>query len=112
MAKTMKQKFGVQSATVQIGNSDNKLTQSDWSNFYRETIGIIKRHADQVHFSGASYSSEPWQNAAFVFEIDTEKEVDFLTELSACCNKFDQNSIAVTFGDTRFISSSYSEQSD
>ena len=46
---------------IQIGNSDNKLTQQEWSEYCRAVRGICEAHGD-VHFSGGSPTDSAWQN--------------------------------------------------
>lgn len=92
----------IKTITVQIGNSDNRLPQVDWSQFYHSTEDIIKAHAHRVHFSGTSHPADPWQNAAWVF-APGEDTRQLKRDLAALCSRFGQDSIALTEGETEFI---------
>lgn len=88
---------------VQIGNSDDKLSQLAWSNFVNETSDIIAEHCQNVYFSGGSVHYMPWQNAAFVFDCD-DKSITVLKEkLTQLRARFKQDSIAWLEGETQFI---------
>lgn len=92
-------------AVVQIGNSDNKLTQAAWAEFIAETGYVIKKHSEHTHFAGASLPTEPWQNFAWAFEVRLRRlrlgalQHD-LAELAA---RYEQDSIALTTGSTEFV---------
>ncbi len=91
--------------TVQIGNSDNKLSQGEWSHFCHYTADTIEAHAERVHFAGFSHPADPWQNAAWVFVPYThdDKLEELKRELSYICTSFKQDSIAWTEGETEFV---------
>ena len=89
--------------TIQIGNTDDKLTQKEWSDFALYIGGAITRHAAQVHFSGTSGSCAPWQNAAWVFVIEPAN-VGLLRELVTSIRaEYRQDSVAWTEGETLFV---------
>lgn len=87
--------------TVQIGNSDDKLSQSDWCDFIKSTHSMIGHYADELHFSGFSNPVAPWQNAAWVFTTYSPDNVK--EHLREACKKFRQTSIAWTVGETELI---------
>lgn len=88
---------------IQIGNSDDKLTQQQWSDFVGETDRCVRLYAKSVHFMGCSSGEKPWQNACWVFEMATP----FLMRdrLSNLAFRYQQESIAMTEGVTEFVSS-------
>ena len=88
---------------VQIGNSDNKLTQQEWSRFVENVDRIITQNADEIHFHACSEGSKPWQNACWVFDIQPNYMVDTLNELNYSRREFEQDSISWTEGETIFI---------
>jgi hypothetical protein len=93
----------MRTVTVQIGNSDGKLNQAQWSNFAEKVRLIIEKHAEIVHFSGCSHGLAKWQNAAWVFDCH-EDDVDLIKEyLSFEKGMYRQDSIAWTEGETFFI---------
>lgn len=88
---------------VQIGNSDNKLSQKQWTEFCLELKHMINIVAHQVHFSGHSNLFDEWQNYCTVFELDQERYKALTKELEYLRDKFGQDSIALTIGSTIFI---------
>jgi hypothetical protein len=89
--------------TIQIGNSDDKLTQSQWCDFVRIIESLIDTNGTRVYFFGGPPTYARWQNAAWVFEIapeNTERLKRLLIELRG---KWGQDSIAWTEGETEFI---------
>jgi hypothetical protein len=57
---------------IQIGNSDNKLTQQEWSKYCQAVLSICEG-CGNVHFSGGSNTDAPWQNYCVVVHVDFEK---------------------------------------
>ncbi len=89
--------------TIQIGNSDNKLTQQEWSSFCKEIDSIVS-NTIPVHFSGHSLPNKPWQNACWVGEYTEEDAVQrMLSRIKLCRETYKQDSVAVTFGTTQLI---------
>lgn len=93
----------MQTVVVQIGNSDDKLTQKEWSLFCAETELAVRKHCEQIHFYGGSPWNTPWQNACFVAEIKPEAIESFCQEITIIRGDSQQDSVAVTFGETTFI---------
>lgn len=89
--------------TIQIGNSDDKLTQKDWHAFCVEVGDAAVHHSEQVHFCGASHNSAPWQNAAWVIEINDEDIEGLKDNLTKIREHYRQDSVTFTTGDTLFI---------
>lgn len=92
--------------TIQIGNSDNKLTQQEWNSFIYDVLrcilGIIIEQ-DQIHFRGGSNPDEPWQNYCWVINLDEERIPELREWLASAADRFKQDSIAMIIGDTEFI---------
>ena len=89
--------------TIQIGNSDDKLTQMQWAKFYAAVDMFVNARSEQVHFSGLSRGDAPWQNAAWVFTIHENTTKYLQGDLSRACAEFRQDSIAWLEGETEFI---------
>lgn len=90
-------------ATIQIGNSDNKLTQQEWSQYVSEVRDATTEEGVETHFFASSEGSQPWQNACWVIAIH-EAEVDaMLSAITTIRKKYRQKSIAVVLGDVRMI---------
>lgn len=92
---------------IQIGNTDNKLSQRKWASFCNAVHRAITFHTaeviDGIHFSAPSVGWADWQNAAWVFscpksEINALK--DRITEIR---KDYEQDSVAWFEGTTEFI---------
>jgi hypothetical protein len=93
--------------TIQIGNSDNRLTQQRWADFVAAVSDRLESYVEgrlaEIHFFGAPHTWAQWQNAAWVVQLDSECLTSFRTELAYIARKFDQDSIALTVGITEFV---------
>jgi hypothetical protein len=87
--------------TLQIGNTDNKLSQQEWSAFYKAIDNAVSYFARRVHFSGCSSSDEPRQNACWVFEIDNDEELR--SAITRIRQDHRQDSAAWSVGVTEFL---------
>lgn len=88
--------------TIQIGNSDDKLTQSEWAKYVSEVDEVVRR-GTHVHFFGGSPNWYPWQNAAWVIVADKSVLNHISLELHDIRKKYDQDSVAWTQGETAFV---------
>ena len=103
----------IKTITIQIGNSDNKLTQQEWSNFILDINNLIYlsiittsnpfSHRQPVYFTGGSEQSKPWQNYCWVFNTDQHVLNKIIPSLEEIKKTYRQDSIALTIGETRFI---------
>ena len=93
----------MKTVTIQIGNTDDKLTQKEWSRYVREMEGQIHYRAHQIHFAARSDGAETWQNAAWVFTIDSHEVSPLRDDLMAVRLYYRQDSIAWTEGETQFV---------
>lgn len=89
--------------TIQIGNTDNKLTQQQWSDFVLETNQTIAQYAQAVHFFGGSPNWYAWQNVCWVIEIGRTLLPVLKRDLVTLKDRFNQESLAWTLGETVFI---------
>lgn len=90
-------------AVIQIGNSDNKLTQGEWANFAASMRLAVSENVHRIHFSGGSDWDAPWQNACWVCEV-MDEQIDGLTKAVALCRRnYKQDSAAITWGDTALV---------
>ena len=101
--------------TIQIGNSDNKLTQREWSEFIKDLKQATQPF--NIHYSGGSPIDAPWQNYCIVVVVKTGQHSVLYQEilkgmLAELCDKYRQDSIAVTTGDTEFIGRNYKIKKD
>jgi hypothetical protein len=89
---------------LQIGNSDDKLTQKEWSEYYDKVDATIDFYTSvRIHFSGSSAPTAPWQNFCWVFEIDQDFYGDMLQEITDIRERFRQDAVAVLSGQVEFI---------
>jgi hypothetical protein len=95
---------------VSIGNSDDKLSQGDWSSFCTDIDRAISRacryNGTAVHGRWYSLPNEQWQNACWGIEVDDACAfvLDVLREdLARACKQYQQTSIAWAEGTTAFI---------
>lgn len=89
---------------IQIGNSDNKLTQKAWSAFINDVADTIRSYCTTVHFTGGSHVNAEWQNYCWVVQINERNhDARIISELKDLCERYDQDSIALIRGTTEFI---------
>ena len=90
---------------VGIGNSDDKLTQIDWSLFVREVRDLCE---EAGHIAGAWFS-EPaasWQNACFcVRTIKPSRRAWLRYQLIRLTEKYKQDYISYVEGETILLNS-------
>lgn len=91
-------------ATIGIGNSDDKLPQRKWAEFQSRMHEEIKVRKYTAHFEGMSLPTAPWQNACWVIEVEEEQLVDLARFLAQMAERYQQNNIAFTVGKTILIS--------
>jgi hypothetical protein len=89
---------------IQIGNSDDKLTQKEWSYFVTRVSNTLDTLGAEVHFSGGSAAIAPWQNYCWVVGMSSAD--DLRRRLANMAKTYNQDSIALTIGDTEFIEAS------
>ncbi len=90
-------------AVVSIGNSDDKLSQSRWSKFQAATHEAVTRVCDRIHARTHSLPDQPWQNAVWVIEMDGSQTYWLIQDLERLCRVYEQDSIALTLGNTALI---------
>lgn len=86
---------------IQIGNSDDNLSQLKWANFCDAISTAVTFRAHQVHFSAPSIGWQSWQNACWIFEIENPSQLK--REVNRIRNNYDQVSIAWLEGETEFV---------
>jgi hypothetical protein len=89
--------------TIQIGNTDDKLTQALWAQFFERCNDLIRTLAHRTHFAGCSVGSAPWQNACWVILIADDLAQVLQKRLTELREQFHQDSVAWTEGETVFI---------
>jgi hypothetical protein len=88
---------------ISIGNSDDKLTQAEWSQY---VVEIIARVVSIGHTHGAWFSlpHTPYQNACWCVEFTSAADVAEAREVATeIREKYRQDSIAWACAETEFI---------
>lgn len=88
--------------TVQIGNTDGKLTQDMWAAFVGQCDAAIQSEAT-IHFKGGPPVWERWQNVCWVILMHHEETLALKRKLTSIRAKFSQDSVAWTEGETEMI---------
>lgn len=89
--------------TIQIGNSDNKLSQQDWSDFVNDVNELIGYYAKEIHFFGAPPNYAPHQNSAWVITCNDTAIENLKGSITSFRKHYNQDSVAFTIGNTEFI---------
>jgi hypothetical protein len=90
---------------ISIGNSDDKLSQAEWSQFVLELSAEVVSLAAQTHGAWFSQPVVAWQNACWCVEFASEAQEMTAMEMTAkLARKFGQESIAWAVAETTFIS--------
>ncbi len=77
-----------------IGNSDDKLTQAEWSDFVTEVDAVVRPAAVIVYGAWHSPSADPWQNACWSLEPRDDAVATLRAQLAVIGRHFRQDSIA------------------
>lgn len=88
---------------ISIGNTDNKLTQMEWSNFVVDMEICIEKYNAQKHFFGGASNWEQWQNVAWIVECEQKAINEFLASISDVRKKWKQESAFVIVATGMFI---------
>ncbi len=91
---------------ISIGNSDDKLSQREWSRFIAAVRNVLHSYDDMLTIHGEWFSAPdtPWQNANWCIEILDETDLHELRENLVIVRKhYRQDSIAWTQGPVEFI---------
>lgn len=90
--------------TIQIGNSDDKLSQRDWAAFIKQIRDAAEADGNLVHFAGGSNVDVSWQNYCICLETHSPETRDKLkSECVKIKKRFNQDFIAWTEGPVEFI---------
>lgn len=78
---------------VSWGNSDDKLTQAEWSAMCVRVVDEIQQRGLVVHVIGYSAPASVWQNACAGFEVDDSCTDELKQALGEICGRFRQDGI-------------------
>lgn len=83
-----------QTVYVSIGNSDDKLTQQEWSQFQAAVHDALMKFAQVMHGEWQSAATSPWQNACWCVEVPLFQVEPLTGRLSQLVVGYRQDSIA------------------
>lgn len=89
--------------SILIGNSDNKLSQSDWSAFCYAVQMQLESCSENIFFSGGSAWNNARQNACWVAAVYHYNLAELKTKLTKVREQYKQESVAIVVGNTEFI---------
>lgn len=79
---------------VSIGNSDDKLSQREWSAFHADVRCELIGAGARFHGQWVSPSTSEWQNACWLAELNEAIVEELKTNLGRLARKYRQDSIA------------------
>lgn len=93
---------------ISIGNSDDKLTQREWFEFYRDVDNAVrftsvKLGTPVVHGAWTSLPIVPWQNACWCVELTPGLSERLRRVLPFMAHEYRQDSIAWAEATTEFL---------
>lgn len=93
----------MKTVTIQIGNTDKKLTQHQWAEYVKEIEETILLYCLEQHFFGTSTYWEKWQNAAWVVDVREDNIEPLKSDLLLIMEFNGQEAIAWTEGKTELL---------
>ena len=79
---------------ISIGNSDDKLSQTEWSAFHGSVAAVIRRGSGRIIGAWVSPSTDPWQNACWCVEVADQMRDWLRGRLANHALAYEQDSIA------------------
>jgi len=93
----------MKTVVIQIGNTDNKLSQQTWARFCVDVGSIVKAYANEIHFAGGPSTDSSYQNMAFIFTCDENHLIGLRSVLRNCRAAYSQDSIAYMEGNINLV---------
>lgn len=91
---------------VSIGNSDDKLTQEEWAEYWSDVNDVVVEYAGQVYGVWTSEANARYQNACWAFLVEDDDLNDLGNDLSEIRRRYRQDHIAVAKATTIMLSDS------
>lgn len=88
---------------ISIGNSDDKLSQAEWSTFAQRVSITVRARASAVHGEWHSLPNSEWQNMCICAEFSDPDVPCIRDELAALRKAWKQDSVAWAVAETEFI---------
>lgn len=95
--------MGIKNIVISIGNSDDRLSQKEWSSYVTEVEHHINFFCIKVHFFGGSPNWLKWQNVSWWCEIEEDNLGILKIGLRHIRKYYRQDSAAILVGDTEFV---------
>ena len=86
---------------ISIGNSDDKLSQREWSSFIEDVDIVVKNY--HVHGRWFSEPSVPWQSGCWCVEAPEYAFSGLRPVLALLADRYQQNSIAIAVAATELV---------
>jgi hypothetical protein len=77
-----------------IGNSDDKLSQKEWSEYFLVFNAAMSLIAEEIYGVWTSRTTDPYQNACVGIRMDDKYLAKIKTDLSEIAEDYKQDSIA------------------
>lgn len=88
---------------ISIGNSDNKLTQTEWAAFILDLDGVIKKYEARRHFFGGSVTWVTWQNVMWCCELPADSVDEIKRAISLVRIHYGQDAAFILHGSGEFV---------
>lgn len=88
---------------VSIGNTDNKLTQQEWSQFVGAVGDTLRSYETERHFFGGSETYAPWQNVCWLCLVNDHQLLEIKSRIRHLCDWYRQDSAFLLTGTGQFI---------
>lgn len=88
---------------VSIGNSDDELSQAEWSKFAYEVDMVIRRSAERVHGEWYSPGGAAYQNACWCFEVGMVVSQKLRRELAEAGSRWRQKAVTWAVAEVEFL---------
>ena len=91
------------SITIQAGNTDNKLTQQEWSKFVRRISEVLGCYELARHFFGGPETWAYYQNACWVCEVAPSRLDELKLALTSVRQLYQQEAICLITGQAEML---------
>ncbi len=88
---------------ISAGNTDNKLTQLEWSELVRDLSFAISDYEVARHFFGGSETYAPWQNVCWICTIEEQNIQELKNTIGKIRALYRQDSVFVLYGAGDFV---------
>lgn len=79
---------------ISVGNSDDKLSQHDWSDYVGAFVDVVHEYAEQVYGEWYSATGAPFQNACMAAAIPASLVDELRKALTEIRADYRQDSVA------------------